>query len=55
MLESFLKVADFLFKNTYFEEHLRTNASMGPPHSELHYSLSHVGPQHCEKCVFATF
>ena len=22
----------------------------GPPHSELHYSASHVGPPHCEKC-----
>ena len=28
---------------------------MGPLHSELHYSPSHVGPPHCEKCGSATF
>ena len=27
---------------------------LGPPHSELHYSPSHVGPSHCEKCGSAT-
>ena len=27
----------------------------GPPHSELHYSSSHVIPPHCEKCGSATF
>ena len=29
---------------------------MGPPHSELHYPPTHVGPQHCEKCdAFTVF
>ena len=28
---------------------------MGPPDSELHYSSSHLGPPHCEKCGSSTF
>ena len=28
---------------------------VGPPHSGLHYSHSHVDPPHCEKCESATF
>ena len=28
---------------------------VGLPDSELHYSPSHVGPPHCEKCGSATF
>ena len=28
---------------------------MGPQHSELHYSQSHVGRPHCEKSRSATF
>ena len=28
---------------------------MSPPHSELHYSPSHVAQPHCEKCGPATF
>ena len=35
--------------------YLTSLSLVGPPHSELHYSPSHVGPPHRQKCRFVTF
>ena len=35
--------------------YLTFSSNAGPPNSELHYSPSHVGPPHCEKCGSVTF